>query len=133
MPTQIPDSVKPWFDAPEFATIATMLPDGQPHLSVVWVERDGDELLVSTVKGRRKNLNIEKNSKVTLLVYPKEAPYSYVEVRGTATMTEEGGRELIDRAAKAYMDLDRYPMDDGTDNVRVVVRITPKKIVTLLR
>ena len=48
-------------------------------------------------------------------------------------MTEEGGRELIDRAAKAYMGLDRYPMDDGTDNVRVVVRITPKKIVTLLR
>ena len=127
------DSVKPWFDAPEFATIATMLPDGQPHLSVVWVERDGDELLVSTVKGRRKHLNIAKNPKVTLLVYPKETPYSYVEVRGTATMTEEGGRELIDRAAKAYMDLDRYPMDDGTDNVRVVVRITPKKIVTLLR
>ena len=110
-----------------------MLPDGQPHLSVVWVERDGDELLVSTVKGRRKHLNIAKNPKVTLLVYPKETPYSYVEVRGTATMTEEGGRELIDRAAKAYMDLDRYPMDDGTDNVRVVVRITPKKIVTLLR
>lgn len=133
MVTQIPDAVKPWFDAPEFATIATMLPDGQPHLSVVWVERDGDELLVSTVKGRRKQLNIAKNPKVTLLVYPKESPYSYVEIRGTANMTEEGGRELIDRAAKAYLDLDRYPMDDGTDNVRVVIRITPEKIVTLLR
>ena len=133
MPIQIPDLVQPWFDDPEFATIATLLPDGQPHLSVVWVERDGDELLVSTVKGRRKHLNIEKDPRVTLLVYPKDNPYSYVEVRGTATMTEEGGRELIDRAAKAYMDLDRYPMDDGTDNVRVVVRITPEKIVTLLR
>lgn len=133
MATSIPDTVKLWLDDPEFATIATLLPDGQPHLSVVWVERDGDELLVSTVKGRRKHLNIEKDPRVTLLVYPKDNPYSYVEVRGTATMTIDGGRELIDRAAKAYMDLDRYPMDDGTDNVRVVVRITPEKIVTLLR
>ena len=133
MATSIPDTVKPWLDDPEFATIATLLHDGQPHLSVVWVERDGDELLVSTVKGRRKHLNIEKDPRVTLLVYPKDNPYSYVEVRGTATMTIDGGRELIDRAAKAYMDLDRYHMDDGTDNVRLVVRITPEKIVTLLR
>jgi PPOX class probable F420-dependent enzyme len=126
---QLPDQAKEWIDEPEFATIATVLPDGQPHLSVVWVARDGDELLVSTVKGRRKHLNIERDPKVTLLIYPKGNPYSYVEVRGTATMTENGGRELIDRLAKKYRDLDRYPWDDGTDNVRVVVRITPRKIV----
>jgi PPOX class probable F420-dependent enzyme len=133
MTTLIPDDVRAWFDAPEFATIATLLPDGRPHLSVVWIERDGDELLVSTVKGRRKHLNIEQDPRVTVLVYPKDNPYSYVEVRGTATMTEEGGRELIDRLAHAYMGLDRYAFDDGTDNVRVVVRITPDKVVALRR
>jgi PPOX class probable F420-dependent enzyme len=128
--TTIPDAAKAWLDAPEFATIATIEPDGQPHLSVVWVERDGDELLVSTVKGRRKHANLERDPRATVLVYPRDSPYSYVEVRGTATLTEEGGRELIDRLGHAYRGWERYPGDDGTDNVRVVVRIRPDKVVT---
>ena len=55
--------------------------------------------------------------------------YEYAEVRGTSTMTEEGGRELIDSLAAKYRGLDRYPFDDGTDHVRVVVRITPDRVV----
>ena len=127
--TDLPDDAKALFDAPEFATIATVLPDGRPHLSVVWIERDGDDLLVSTIKGRRKYLNMERDPRVTVLVSPRDAPYSYVEVRGTATMTEEGGRELIDRLSFQYRGVYPYPADDGTDNVRVVVRITPEKVV----
>lgn len=126
---EIPDPARAWLDGPEFATIATILPDGQPHLSVVWVERDGDDVLVSTVKGRRKHLNLSADPRATLLVYPKDNPYSYVEIRGTTTMTDEGGRDLIDRLARKYRGLDRYPFDDGTDNVRVVVRIRPEKVV----
>ncbi len=132
MSATIPPEALPILDAPEFATMATSNPNGYPHLSVVWVERDGDDLLVSTIKGRRKYLNMERDPKVALLVYPKDNPYSYVEVRGTVTMTEEGGRELIDRLNAQYTGSDRYPGDDGTDNVRVVCRITPDKIVTRL-
>ena len=69
---------------------------------------------------------------VTILVYPRDNPYSYVEVRGTVTMVEEGGRELIDRLNQEYTGTDRYLGDDGTDNVRVVCRITPDKVVTRL-
>ena len=123
----IPAEAHSFFDDPEFATIATILPDGQPHLSVVWVARDGDDLLVSTVKGRRKHLNLERDPRVTLLVYPADNPYSYVEVRGTVTMAEEGGVELIDRLAAKYRGLDRYPWDDGTGNVRDVVRLRPER------
>lgn len=125
----LPDKARAWLDAPEFATIATINPDGQPQLSVVWVERDGDDVLVSTVIGRRKHLNIERDPRVTLLVYPRDAPYTYVEVRGTATMTQEGGRELIDRLNDAYSGTGHYRGDDDTENVRVVVRITPDKVV----
>jgi PPOX class probable F420-dependent enzyme len=125
----IPDAAKALIDSPEFATVATLMPDGRPHLSVVWVERDGDDLLVSTVKGRRKHLNIERDPRVTLLVYPRDDPYRYVEVRGTATMTEEGGRELIDRLCAKYTGAERYAKDDGTDNVRVVVRVVGDKVV----
>ena len=131
--TQIPAVAREWIDANAFATFATILPDGRPHQSVVWIERDGDDLLVSTVKGRRKHLNLERDPRVSVLVYPQENPYSYVEIRGTARMTEEGGRELIDRLCQRYTGADRYTMDDGTDNVRVIVRITPEKVVLLAR
>ena len=126
----LPDDAKAMLDAPEFATIATLNPDGQPQLSVVWIERDGDEVLVSTIKGRQKHRNIARDPKVTVLVFPKDNPYAYTEIRGTATMTEEGGRELIDRLCLAYTGGDRYTGDDDTDNVRVVVRITPTKVVS---
>lgn len=132
MTATLPSEVLPVLDAPEFATIATINPNGYPHLSVVWIERDGNDLLVSTIRGRRKFLNMEADPKVTVLVFPKDNPYSYVEVRGTVTMTEEGGRELIDRLNEAYTGTGRYTGDDGTDNVRVVCRITPEKVVTRL-
>jgi PPOX class probable F420-dependent enzyme len=125
----LPEKALPWLGAPEFATIATINPDGRPQLSVVWVARDGDDLLVSTVKGRRKHLNMERDPRVTVLVYPRDAPYTYLEVRGTATMTEAGARELIDRLNNDYHGTGRYKGDEGTDNVRVVVRITPDKVV----
>lgn len=132
MTTSIPAEAFPLLDAAEFATIATMNPNGFPQQSVVWVERDGNDLLVSTIKGRRKFLNMERDPRVSVLVYPKDNPYTYVEVRGTVTMTEEGGRELIDRLNEQYTGTGRYTGDDGTDNVRVVCRITPDKVVTRL-
>ncbi len=118
------------FDAKNFATIATINPDGQPQLSVVWCKTDGDDVLISTTIGRRKHRNMLRDPRVTILVNPADKPYSYVEVRGRVTMVEEGGRELIDELAQQYLG-GRYPGDDGTDNVRVIVRITPEHIVAM--
>lgn len=114
---------------PEFATIATIEPDGQPQLSVVWVRPDGGDILCSTVVGRRKERNLARDPRVTVLVCPRDNPYSYLEVRGTATLSESGGRELIDELAKKYTGAERYTMDDGTDSVRVIVRISPHHVV----
>ena len=129
MTTTLSDAAKAWFDSAEFATLATIEPDGRPQLSVVWVSRDGDDILVSTVEGRRKHRNLLADPRCTVLLYPKDSPYAYVEVRGTASLTREGGRELIDEHSHKYRGTDRYPGDDGTDNVRVVVRITPDKVI----
>jgi PPOX class probable F420-dependent enzyme len=122
----IPEEVLPWFDAPEFAVIATILPSGRPHQAVVWVTRDGNDVLVSTVKGRRKHLNVEADPRCSVIVYPHDNPYSYVEVRGTAEV-------VIDRLCQEYTGNDRYTADDGTDNVRIILRIHPEKVVTLIR
>lgn len=126
----IPDSARQILDGPEFAVLSTLEPDGQPQSSVVWFERDGDDLLMSTVQGRRKHANLVRDPRATVLVYPKDNPYSYVELRGAVTMTEEGGRELIDRLCRAYTGAERYT-GDGPDDVRVVVRLAPSKVVSL--
>ena len=129
MSVEIPSEFHALLDAPEHAILATIQPDGSPQLSVVWVARDGNDLLVSTVKGRRKHLNLVADPRCAVLVYPRDNPYTYLEVRGTATMTEEGGDELIQRLNSAYTGTDAYTFDQGTDNVRVVVRITPTHVV----
>src|SRR4249919_2097645 len=102
MSAPIPVQAKAWLDAAEYATVATIEPDGRPQLSVVWVERDGDDVLVSTIEGRRKHANLVRDPRATLLVYPADEPDAYVEVRGTVTMTRQGGPELIDRLARQY-------------------------------
>ena len=129
MSNALPDGAKELLDRPEFATVATIGSDGQPQLSVVWVKHDGDDVLISTTTNRQKYRNIARDPRVSVLVFPKDKPYSYLEVRGTATMSEQGGRELIDEFNEKYHGVRPYPGDKGTDNVRVVVRITPDKVV----
>jgi PPOX class probable F420-dependent enzyme len=129
MSVPLPPEAHRYFDDPHFATLGTIEPDGRPQLSQVWIGRDGDDLLVSTVVGRRKHRNLERDPRATVLVTDPEHPYHYVEVRGTADMTEEGGRDLIDAFARKYRGWDRYHPDDGTANVRVVVRISADKVV----
>jgi PPOX class probable F420-dependent enzyme len=129
MAAALSESAKALLDSPEYATIATVEPDGQPQLSVVWVSRDGDDILVSTVAGRRKHRNLLRDPRATVLVFPRNAPWIYLEIRGNVTMTTHGGRDLIEALSRKYTDDERYSFDDGTGNVRVVVRITPVRIV----
>ncbi len=128
MSTTLPDAAKPWLDGKEFVTLATVEPDGQPQLSVVWVARDGDDLLFSTVKGRRKQRNLDRNPRATALVYPAADPYAYLEVRGVVTMSDAGGRELIDDLNEKYRGSRPY-RGDRPDAVRLVIRLRPDRVV----
>ncbi|MFD7642331.1 PPOX class F420-dependent oxidoreductase [Kitasatospora sp. NPDC059795] len=127
MGVELADGVKKLLDDKSFAVVTTIQPDGSPQSSVVWVKRDGDDILFSTVQGRRKHLNLERDPRVTLLVNPPESPYQYFEARGEASMTTEGGRELIDELSNKYRGQD-YAWDEP-DAVRVVVRLSPRKVV----
>ena len=128
MSTTLPGVARAWIDGHEFATIATIEPDGRPQLSVVWVARDGDDLLVSTVKGRRKHANLVRDPRATVLIYPADEPYSYVEVRGRVTLTDDGGAELIQTLSRKYTGQPYEADAPGTE--RVVVRIRPERVVT---
>jgi PPOX class probable F420-dependent enzyme len=118
-------------DSPVFVHIATIQPDGSPQVSPVWVKRDGDELLVSTTVGRRKTRNLERDPRVTVVVQPAEAPYTYAEIRGTVTLTTEGGQELIDELAHKYVGKSyaEFNPEAHKDGERVVVRVAPRKVV----
>lgn len=128
MSVELPEKAKAWIDAPEFVTLATLAPGGQPHLSVLWVTRDGDDVLLSSVVGRFNERNLRRDPRVTVLLSPRDNPYSYVEVRGTCTLTEEGGRELIDDLHEKYRGSRPYPHDKN-GQVRVVIRVKAEKVV----
>jgi PPOX class probable F420-dependent enzyme len=115
-------------DGPVFVVLGTVNPDGAPQSSVVWAKRDGDEIVFSTIRGRRKARNMERDPRVSLCAYDPADPYVYVEVRGTVAMTEEGGDALIDELSRAYTG---KPWSEASpDNVRVVCRVTPTRVVT---
>ncbi|NGN65737.1 PPOX class F420-dependent oxidoreductase [Streptomyces sp. A7024] len=125
------EDLKKLLDSPVFVTVATVQPDGSPQLSPVWVKRDGDDLLISTTRDRRKELNLRRDDRVSVMVQPFDSPYTYAEVRGTATVTEEGGQELIDELAQKYTGKSYAEFNPASaeDSARVVVRITPRKVV----
>jgi PPOX class probable F420-dependent enzyme len=128
MTAQLSDRAKALIDGKSFAVVSTIQPDGSPQSSVVWVKRDGDDILFSTVEGRRKHLNLMRDPRVSILLNPADSPYEYLEARGEVTMTTAGGRELIDELAAKYRGVDKYTWD-GPDDVRVIVRLTPRKVV----
>lgn len=121
------DKARALIDGKNFATVATVQPDGSPQLSIVWVTRDGDTLLFSTLEGRRKHLNLVRDPRITVLVQPADNPYAYLEIRGTGALVSDGAPELIDTLSVEYTG--KPYGGDGPDDVRVIVAVTAEHIV----
>ena len=110
------------------AHVATLGPDGEPHVTPVWVELDGDDIIINTSLGRAKARNLENDGRVALSLTDPDNPYTAIAVRGTVVeFTTEGADEVIDRLAKKYLDVDSYPFR-SPDEVRVTVRIRADKV-----
>jgi PPOX class probable F420-dependent enzyme len=127
MPTALSELAQRLVDAPTFAVVSTTNPDGAPQASVIWVTRDGDDILFSTIRGRRKTRNLERDPRVSVVLYDPADPYVYTEVRGTVSLTEEGGRDLIDELSQKYVGKP-FPVE-GPERIRVVVRVRPERVV----
>ncbi|WP_372343764.1 PPOX class F420-dependent oxidoreductase [Streptomyces sp. KL116D] len=131
MSAQLSDELKALLDTKTFIAVATIQPDGSPQVSPVWVKRDGDDVLFSTTIGRRKEKNLRRDPRVTVLVQPADNPYAYAEIRGTADITTEGGQELIDELSVKYTGKKyaEFNPASGDDAQRVVVRVQARKVV----
>lgn len=109
MTTTIPDSHAALLSAPNFVTVVTMMPNGQPQASVLWSSYDGKHIVLNTAKGRQKDKNIHNNPNVTVLAIDPTNPYRYIEVRGVVDeITEEGALEHINSLSKAYTGEEDY-------------------------
>jgi PPOX class probable F420-dependent enzyme len=120
------EATKALFDGKNFPVIATINADGSVQTSVIWAKRDGDAVLFATVRGRLKERNMRRDPRISLSVFDLEDPLKYVEIRGRAEITEEGGRELINELSHKYDGKDFRT--EPPEVVRVVVRVVPDKI-----
>ena len=114
-----------------FAHLATVSPNGQPQVSPVWIDADGDLLLVNSAKGRAKDRNMRRNARVALSILDPDNPYRHLAVRGrVVAVTEQGAEAHIDHQAKKYLGLDTYPLR-APGEVRVIYKIEPLSVSTM--
>jgi PPOX class probable F420-dependent enzyme len=126
MAGEIPEKYQDLFDKKAFANLATMMPDGTPQVTPVWVDYDGTHVIVNSARGRQKDRNLRRTPSVALSIVDPDNPYRYLEVRGrVAEITEDGADEHIDKMAKKYLGLDRYPGRQPGE-VRVIYKIEPR-------
>ena len=126
MSISLSDATLALLDGKNYAVLATINPDGSPQTSVLWVGRDGNDLLFSTVAGRVKHRNMERDRRVSVTVLDSADPENYVELRGRVSMTPDVGRALDTRLSWKYDGRD--PGEDRPGAVRVVVRMVVEKV-----
>jgi PPOX class probable F420-dependent enzyme len=113
-------------DGKNYAVLATVNADGSPQTSVVWVGRDGSDLLFSTVEGRVKHRNTLRDPRVSVTVIDSSDPENYVELCGRVSMTPDVGRRVDTQLSRKYDGED--PKPDRPGAVRVVVRMVVEKV-----
>ena len=138
MDVQIPDTHKDLLIEPVNGVLTTMMPDGQPQMSIVWVDFDGENVLINTTMERQKGKNMQANPKVNLLVIDPNNGVRFLEVRGEVVeISEEGAISHADKQTRAYSNNreqrfygDIYPEEQQHKETRVIVKISPKKTTT---
>ena len=130
MAVAIPETHKDLVEGPVYVTLATLMPDGQLQLSVIWCNYDGTHVLVNTARGRQKEKNMRKRPQVAILAIDPQDPYRYLEVRGLVDeLVEEGAKEHIEQLSRLYMNKPFYggtvPAERENKEVRVICKIRP--------
>jgi len=114
---------------PVLAHLATVGPDGSPHVTPVWVDVEGDDVVINTADGRAKTRNLRGSAKVAVSVVDPQDPFRVVALQGVvADVTTDDAEAHIDRLAQKYLGVDTYPMRQPGEQ-RVKVRIRPERVL----
>ncbi len=134
MTVTIPDTHLDLLQEPVHAVLTTMMPDGLPQSSMVWVDYDGAYVLVNTALERQKSRNMQRNPKVTLLVIDPQNSSRWISVRGLVVEMIEDGAEVHANkltqlyTGKTYFYGDIYSVEQKHTETRVIVKIEPIKL-----
>lgn len=125
---QITEPVAKLLQDKNFASLSTLMSDGSPQVTPTWVDVEDNVILINTAEGRLKHKNISRDPRVAISVTDRINPYNMVTIRGkVVAQTNQGADEHIDKLAKKYLDIDRYPMK-SPDEKRIILKIKPEKI-----
>jgi PPOX class probable F420-dependent enzyme len=131
----IPETHEDLVNKPVVVSLTTVMPDGQPQSTPIWWDGDGEHILVNTAKGRQKDRNMKRDSKVTLLAIDPSNPYRWLEVRGVVEDVIEAGpaTDHISKMAKKYVGKDEYyggvaPVEQKDKEIRVLFKVKPTKV-----
>lgn len=127
MAVTLNEAARRLLDAKNFATVATINPDGAPQTSVVWVAREGDAVLFSVLARRRKARNLVRDPRVSVTVYDLANPYQSVEIRGTAELVDDPERSLSVTLSRKYLGED--PPPEPPEDKRLIVRVVADRVV----
>ena len=131
MAIEIPQGFRDLLEKPAFAHLATLMRDGSPQVTPVWVDMHGAHLRVNSAAGRLKDKNMRRDPRVALSIQDPQNPYRYLEIRGMVVdITQEGADAHIDALAKKYLGLDRYPNRQPGEQ-RVIYTIEPQRCSTM--
>ncbi len=135
MSTMIPDTHRDLLQSPVHGVLTTMMPDGSPQSSIVWVDYDGENVLINTTLERQKGRNMRANPKVALLVIDPKNSSRWIEVRGRVKeLTTQGAEAHADKLThrynpdKEHFYGDIYPVEQREKETRVIARIEPIRV-----
>ena len=127
----IPAKYLDLFSKKAFASLATLMANGEPQVSPVWCDYDGKHVVINSAKGRVKDRNLRNDPRVSLAIIDPDNPYRYLGIRGRVVeVTEQGASEHIDKMAKKYLGVDKYPGGQPGE-VRVLYKIEPERTCSM--
>ena len=125
---ELPDGLLALLRRPSPCYLATVLPDGAPHITQTWVDTDGRHVLINTVRGFQKVRNIERDPRVAVTVADPDRPARYYAIRGRVLdITAAGAREHIEVLSQRYLGTP-YPWFGGRDQTRLILTIEARRI-----
>jgi PPOX class probable F420-dependent enzyme len=135
MAIPIPDTHLDLLLTPVHGVLTTLMPDGTPQSSIIWVDYDGEYLLINTTLERQKCRNMRTNPKVSLLVIDPNDSSRWIEVRGQVKeITQQSAEAHADQLTQRYCPNKRhfygdiYPVEQKQKETRVMVKIQPFKV-----
>jgi PPOX class probable F420-dependent enzyme len=127
----IPEKYLDLLKKPAFANLGTLMRDGSPQVTPVWVDFDGKHVRVNSALGRVKDKNMRRDPRVSVSIQDPENPYRYLEIRGKVVeITQSGADDHINKLSQKYLGKPEYPYRKPGE-VRVVYKIEPQKVSSM--